>query len=99
MGFFDRDVHGGLDRMFDFNHDGVLDSREQMAELMYWDDVVNENENDDEDVDPEDFVDSIDFEIMDDDEKREYLEENGLDPEDYDIELDDSDDYDSFDWE
>ncbi len=59
MGFFDRDVIGGLDAMFDFNHDGVLDGTEQLIEMMFLDDAnakERKNErNSDSDSDGEDW--------------------------------------------
>ncbi len=35
MGFFDRDVRNGFDRMFDFNRDGKLDMSEQAMQFDY----------------------------------------------------------------
>ena len=35
MGFFDRDVKNGFDRMFDWNDDGKLDSFEQANQFEF----------------------------------------------------------------
>ncbi len=78
MGFFDRDVKNGFDRMFDWNDDGKLDSFEQAN-------------HDDEDDDDDDLdldlagLDRFDLEMMDEDERHEALEDAGLDPGDYDF--------------
>ena len=37
MGFFDRDVRNGFDRMFDFNRDGKLDMSERAMQFDYID--------------------------------------------------------------
>lgn len=81
MGFFDRDVKGGYDRLFDYNRDGKLDAFEQ---AMQWDDLdrVLSDDTDFED-DEEDILDEI--EDMDEDEAREYLESEGYDPDDFDL--------------
>ena len=88
MDFFDREVDGGLDEMFDMNRDGVLDMNEQGFELEF---LEEDDSDDDDDYDDEidDALDSIgyirdDLEFMDDDERAEILEEAGLDPDDWD---------------
>lgn len=35
MGFFDKEVKGSFDRLFDYNRDGVLDVNEQGFQLQY----------------------------------------------------------------
>ena len=52
MGFFDRDVKNGFDRMFDWNDDGKLDSFEQANQFefeqrMLEEDSVDDDEDDD----------------------------------------------------
>lgn len=96
MGFFDRDVKNGFDRMFDWNDDGKLDSFEQANQFefeqrMLEEDSVDDDEDDDEDDDDDDLdldlagLDRFDLEMMDEDERREALEDAGLDPGDYDF--------------
>jgi hypothetical protein len=96
MGFFDRDVKNSFDRMFDWNDDGKLDSFEQANQFefeqrMLEEDSVDDDEDDDEDDDDDDLdlylagLDRFDLEMMDEDERREALEDAGLDPGDYDF--------------
>jgi hypothetical protein len=98
MGFFDRDVKNSFDRMFDWNDDGKLDSFEQANQFefeqrMLEEDSVDDDEDDDEDEDDDDDdldldlagLDRFDLEMMDEDERREALEDAGLDPGDYDF--------------
>lgn len=97
-GFFDRDVKNSFDRMFDWNDDGKLDSFEQANQFefeqrMLEEDSVDDDEDDDEDEDDDDDdldldlagLDRFDLEMMDEDERREALEDAGLDPGDYDF--------------
>ena len=88
MDFFDREVDGSLDEMFDMNRDGVLDINEQGFELEF---LEEDDSDDDDDYDDEidDALDSIgytrdDLEFMDEDERAEILEEAGLDPDVWD---------------
>ena len=91
MGFFDRDVKNGFDRMFDWNDDGKLDSFEQANQFefeqrMLEEDSVDDDEDDDDDLDLDlAGLDRFDLEMMDEDERREALEDAGLDPGDYDF--------------
>ena len=98
MGFFDRDVKNSFDRMFDWNDDGKLDSFEQANQFefeqrMLEEDSVDDDEDDDEDEDDDDDdldldlagLDRFDLEMMDEEERREALEDAGLDPGDYDF--------------
>ena len=96
MGFFDRDVKNSFDRMFDWNDDSKLDSFEQANQFefeqrMLEEDSVDDDEDDDEDDDDDDLdldlagLDRFDLEMMDEDERREALEDAGLDPGDYDF--------------
>lgn len=91
MGFFDRDVKNGFDRMFDWNDDGKLDSFEQANQFefeqrMLEKDSVDDDEDDDDDLDLDlAGLDRFDLEMMDEDERREALEDAGLDPGDYDF--------------
>ena len=92
MGFFDRDVKNGFDRMFDWNDDGKLDSFEQANQFefeqrMLEEDSVDDDEDDDDDELDLDLagLDRFDLEMMDEDERHEALEDAGLDPGDYDF--------------
>ena len=85
MGFFDRDVKNGFDRMFDVNHDGKLGPGEQAMQFAFVDEMIRKNEPEDDGLtfDNEDILDEIDG--MDEDEAREYLESEGYDPDDFDF--------------
>ena len=92
MGFFDRDVKNGFDRMFDWKDDGKLDSFEQANQFEFEQRMLEEDSvDDDEDDDDDDLdldlagLDRFDLEMMDEDERHEALEDAGLDPGDYDF--------------
>ena len=92
MGFFDRDVKNGFDRMFDWNDDGKLDSFVQANQFEFEQRMLEEDSvDDDEDDDDDDLdldlagLDRFDLEMMDEDERHEALEDAGLDPGDYDF--------------
>ncbi len=92
MGFFDRDVKNSFDRMFDWNDDGKLNSFEQANQFEFEQRMLEEDSvDDDEDDDDDDLdldlagLDRFDLEMMDEDERREALEDAGLDPGDYDF--------------
>ena len=88
MGFFDRDVKNGFDRMFDWNDDGKLDSFEQANQFEFEQRMLEEDSVDDDDDDLDlDLagLDRFDLEMMDEDERHEALEDAGLDPGDYDF--------------
>lgn len=67
--------------MFDFNHDGKLDAFERTMEFAYWEELGRENESSSNYENDDDY----DLEFMDPDERREALEDAGLDPDDYDF--------------
>lgn len=75
------------DSNFDFGNDGKLNA----YEYSVMDDVVFGNEADESDEEElgDDLyaagLDPIDLELMDADERREALEDAGLDPDDYDF--------------
>ena len=92
MGFFDRDVKNGFDRMFDWNDDGKLDSFEQANQFEFEQRMLEEDSGDDDEDDDDDDLDldlagldRFDLEMMDEDERHEALEDAGLDPGDYDF--------------
>ena len=85
----DKGFFGGL---FDFNHDGELDPMERAMDFMAFDEMMKDSDGTSDDED-EDFVDEIEsagldydeLSFMDEDERREVLEDAGLDPDDYDF--------------
>ena len=81
MGFWDRDVENSFDSLFDMNRDGVLDPVEQGFQLDF---LTRQMEEDDKTDEDEDELDLDDLEFMDEDERREALEEAGYDPDDFD---------------
>lgn len=92
MGFLDRDVRNGFDRMFDFNRDGKLDTSERAMQFDYIEHEMSSDSADDSDEDDElddelemAGLDRLDLELMDEDERRETLEEVGFDSDDFDF--------------
>jgi len=81
MGFWDRDVENSFDSLFDLNRDGVLDPVEQGFQLDF---LTRQMEEDNQLEEDEDELDLDDLEFMDEDERREALEEAGYDPDDFD---------------
>lgn len=81
----------GFDKMFDFNRDGKLDSWERAAQFQFMDDMLREEsgssdfDDDEVDVFGDAGLDYDELEMMDPDERREALEDAGLDPDDYDF--------------
>lgn len=74
--------------MFDFNHDGELDTFERAMELEFWEDLGRKTEPADDEDETElemSGLDPLELEFMDPDERREALEDAGLDPEEYDF--------------
>ena len=79
MGFWDRNVENSFDSLFDMNRDGVLDPAEQGFQLDF---LARQMEEDDH-PDNDDELDLDELEYMDEDERREALEEAGYDPDDF----------------
>ena len=83
----------GFDKMFDFNRDGKLDFFERAAQFQFMDKMINSDETssfvdaefDEDDVFAEAGLDYDELEFMDPDERREVLEDAGLDPDDFDF--------------
>lgn len=81
--------------LFDFNHDGKMDSFEKAAEFATFASMMHTMESEkettgfdgDEDDDELEMMglDRDELESMDEDERREVLEDVGLDPDDYDF--------------
>jgi hypothetical protein len=70
--------------MFDFNHDGEIDSFERAVEFSFLDEITREEESSQTDFELSG-LDADELELMDADERREALEDAGLDPDDYDF--------------
>lgn len=87
MGFSDRDVRDSFDEMFDFNRDGHLDAFEQAMQFDFLEEGIRSTNGNDDEEDDDLFSSNLDLdelEDMDEDEKREALEETGYDPDDFD---------------
>ena len=88
--FGDFDVLGGVGDVFDFNGDGRLDGAEFGIAMEIFSEEDSDEYEDDDDFDDEDDglevagLDRFDLEMMDEDERREAMEDAGLDPDDYD---------------
>ena len=80
MGFWDREVRDSFDNLFAFNRDGILDPAEQAFQLDF---LTREMEGEVFEENDED-LDLDDLELMDEDERREALEDAGYDPDDFD---------------
>lgn len=68
--------------LFDFNGDGKLDSFEKAAEFGAFMGMISEGQKD-ELVSAG--IDVDELELMDEDERRQTIEDAGLDPDDYDL--------------
>lgn len=79
MGFRDREVENSFDSLFDTNRDGVLEPVEQGFQL----DFLTRQIEEDRSIEEEDNLDLDDIELMDEDERREALEEADYDPDDF----------------
>lgn len=79
----------GFDKMFDFNRDGKLDNWERAAQFQFMDKMLSEDSSssdyDDSDVFGDAGLDYDELEMMDPEERREALEDAGLDPDEYDF--------------
>ena len=68
--------------LFDFNGDGKLDSFEKAAEFGAFMGMISEGQKD-ELVSAG--IDVDELELMDEDQRRQTIEDAGLDPDDYDL--------------
>lgn len=78
---------GFLGDLFDVNHDGELDGFERTLDYMAFEDLTS-TDTEEEDLDDDIELAGLDrdeLEWMDEDERREALEDAGLDPDDYDF--------------
>ena len=89
MGFGDVDVSNLFSGLFDLNRDGMLDLAEQTYQLDYLEREMREDNDldDDEEDDDLDELDLDELEFMDEDERREALEEAGYDSDDFEDEF------------
>ena len=81
---------GLFGRMFDLNRDGKLDAWERAMEYDFMTSLNDEDdgcEDEDEELTELEIagIDPIELEYMDAEERREVLEEAGLDPDDFDF--------------
>lgn len=77
---------GFFGNLFDFNHDGKVDGFERAAEFATFASIMDEAEKKDKQTELElSGLDADELEFMDEDERRESLEDAGLDPDDYDF--------------
>lgn len=70
--------------LFDFNHDGEIDAFEKVAEISFLEEMMDVGEEEKCDLELTG-LDLDELEYMDPDERREALENAGLDPDDYDF--------------
>ncbi|MCR5789353.1 MAG: hypothetical protein K6G83_05625 [Lachnospiraceae bacterium] len=84
LDFRDKPVENEIDRMFDYDVDGVLNPVEQLDRLVFLTGYV-EKESDDDGYEPGNltYLDPDDLDDMDEDERRDALEDAGYDPDDY----------------
>ena len=81
---------GLFGKMFDLNRDGKLDAWERAMEYDFMTSLSDEDdgcEDEDEELTELELagIDPIELEYMDAEERREVLEEAGLDPDDFDF--------------
>lgn len=75
---------GLFGNIFDFNHDGHLDSFEQAAEGAAFLSIIHDCEQDEVlNTLKENGYSADDIDLMDEDELKEAMEDSGLDPDDY----------------
>lgn len=75
-------LFGGL---FDFNKDGKMSTFEKAAEFATLAKIAEDLSDDSESELEIEGLDKDELEFMDDDERREAIEDAGLDPDDYDF--------------
>ncbi len=83
MDFWSREVDNSFDSLFDMNRDGVLDPVEQGYQLEFLERSMEEDSGagTEDELDPD--LDWDELEMMDEDERREALEDAGYDPDDF----------------
>ncbi len=86
MGFWDREVEDSFDEMFDINRDGFLDAGEEGLQIEYLNKMSERPRHNDYADDPDyDDLDIDALEMMNEDERRDALEDAGYDPDDFDL--------------
>ncbi|SDB15839.1 hypothetical protein [Eubacterium oxidoreducens] len=104
MGFFDDEVENGLDELFDYNQDDLIDpgERAEQMEFIFQDDektfavdqedsfrIYDDFDDCDEENEEEIFLTigltRAQWAMMDYDERREVLEDNGIDPDNFEF--------------
>ena len=70
---------------FDLNNDGKLDAFEKASEFAFFANIMEESEKEEHDELFQAGIDPEELEYMSADERREVLEDAGLDPDDYDF--------------
>ena len=83
-------MFGPFDKLFDLNRDGEIDVAERALEFAFMEETIFKDENEfGEDYEETELelagIDPEELEYMCDDERREILEDAGLDPDDYDF--------------
>ena len=93
-------MFGPYDDLFDFDHDGKMDGLEVAAEMDYmkrlqsdsdeskdslWLEEEDDSFTDEMDELEEAGLDTMELEMMQEEERREAIEDAGLDPDDYDF--------------
>lgn len=79
---------GFFGKIFDFDGDGELNSMERAMDFMAFNEMTKEEDDSYEEEDDELEMAGLDYDelsFMDEDERREALEDAGLDPDDYDF--------------
>lgn len=82
----------GFDRVFDLNNDGQFDSLEKAAQFQFADHMLHDEmksdpfaDDDETDVFADAGLDYEELEFMDPKERREVLEDAGLNPDEFDF--------------
>ncbi len=78
-------MFGILDDLFDFNNNGKLDAMEEVAELATIAGIMDSNHDTAQTELQLSGLDADELELMDEDERREAMEDAGLDPDEYDF--------------
>lgn len=77
---------GLFGNIFDFNHDGKMSSMEKVAEFATFTHIMDEQQKNEKTEELElSGLDMEELEFTDEDERREAIEDAGLDPDDYDF--------------
>ena len=79
---------GFFGKIFDFDGDGKLNSLERAMDFMAFNEMTKEEDDSYEEENDELEMAGLDYDeltFMDEDERREALEDAGLDPDDYDF--------------